>query len=133
MIMLKTNNKKALENITKEIINEFSPDELYTLIDEFNCYNYENYSPVNSITDFIANYCCANSWTYYSVQRQILQEALEETDEEASKYGDEKVSNLFYYLFDKCILKYTGYQIKQCYIKGKTSSLRTYPQLVKIN
>lgn len=130
--MLKTNSKKALENITKEIINEFEPDELYKLIDEYNNYNYENYSPVNSITDFIANYRCCNSWTWYSVQRQILQKALEETDEEAYKYSDEKVTNLFYYLFDKCILKYTGYQIKHYYIKGKTSTLRTYPQLVRV-
>ena len=131
--MLKTNSKKALENITKEITNEFEPNELYKIIEDFNNYNYENSSPVNSITDFIANYSCCNSWTYYSVQREILQKALEETDEEASKYSDEEVSNLFYYLFDKCILKYTGYQIKYCYIKGNPSSLRTYPKLVKIN
>lgn len=131
--MLKTNSKKALENITKEITNEFEPDELYEIINEYNSYNYENASPVYSVTDFIANYNCCNSWTWYSVQREILQKALEETDEEASKYSDEEVSNLFYYLFDKCILKYTGYQIKHCYIKGTPSSLRTYPQLVKIN
>ena len=131
--MLKTNSKKALDNITKEINNEFNIDDLYKIIDEYNNYNYENYSPVNSITDFIANYYCGNSWTWYSVQREILQKALEETDEEASKYSDEEVSNLFYYLFDKCILKYTGYQIKHCYIKGKPSCLRTYPKLVKNN
>lgn len=131
--MLKTNSKKALENITKEIINEFEPDELYKIIDEYNNYNYENYSFVYSITDFIANYSCCNSWTWYSVQRQILQKVLEETDEEASKYSDEEVSNLFYNLFDKCILKYTGYKIKYCYIKGNPSYFRTYTQLVKIN
>lgn len=129
--MLKTNSKKAQENIRKEIINTYTADELENFINNYNSYNKDNYNPVNSITDFIANYEGEN-WSYYQIMREILKECLEETIEEAEKYNNERVAQTFYYLFDKEILRLRGYKIQHCYIKGNSSTLRTYPQLVRV-
>ena len=126
--MLKTNSKKAQENIRKEIMNTYTPDELENFINNYNSYNKENFRPVNSITDFIANYEGEN-WSYYQTMREILKECLEETIEEAEKYNNERVAQTFYYLFDKEILRLRDCEIKHFYIKSKP--LRTYPQIIR--
>ena len=60
-----------------------------------------------SIGEFLVNY--ANVFTpYYEEQRGLLKEWLQETDEEASKYSNDQVSNTFIHLIDREIEKALG-------------------------
>ena len=81
--MLKTNNKQVRASIKAHILETYEND-----IDNLK----HDYNSQGSFNELVQAGCFL---CYYSDVRKFLQEILEETDEEANKYDDEKVWNLY--------------------------------------
>ena len=105
--MLKTNSKKVTERIYNDFIDElmeqtetlFTSSALYTLRDwiENATRGQHNKTYQDDFNYFVA--CGGFGYIYTDDQRKYLQEVLEETDEEANRYDDEKVRNTYALLF----------------------------------
>lgn len=105
--MLSTNNKKVLNAFRDLVIDSISKEEIVDLIKYFNDYYFnESNNYLVPLAQFIIEQhggwgklsCC-----YYEM-RNFLKVALEETDEEANKYDDYDVANLYYHLVNKAIV-----------------------------
>jgi len=80
--MLKTNNKSVRDAVKNHIIEHF---------DDFDNFKHDVKS-AGSISELVK---AGALLCYYSDVREFLQTILKETDEEAAKYSDEKVWQLY--------------------------------------
>lgn len=105
--MLKTNSKKVKEFFKNYVKEGLDIDELNSCIDAFNDLAMSDYGfSYTSLTDFmINNYGGVGVLTcWYSEMREILKKALEETDQEANKYDNDQVANLYCVLCDRALI-----------------------------
>lgn len=121
--MLKTNSKKARENIKNYILKnvDFSDCTLEKMPETdaekltalFTIANSEaRYSKKESDFEVLKNWICGIpsilsvcDFIYYAGAKKVLAELLEETPEEADRYSDDKSFNMLVYLISKEIIK----------------------------
>ena len=105
--MLKTNSKavemKVVEYL-KDVV-EFNSG-LENIVESFNDYNQFDYEGYNNIIDFMVCMGTFGITVWYSEQRELLQQWLEQTKEQASKYNNEQVYSLFINLLERVFLKH---------------------------
>ncbi len=116
--MLKTNSKKAIENLKKWTVDHFNADDYGDFDGDENnfsdCAKYiyrvflrekyegaEHYHRNTSMQDIFADWCAGlpsilNTADYYYTRRavDVLGEILEETDEEKARYSQTQAENL---------------------------------------
>jgi hypothetical protein len=115
--MLKTNTRKARENVRRYIVERFPVDEYETgeSFEEIAAYILGDFSRVQKgrrgnrqdlFEDYAQGLPCGGVFDYflgYDTARDDLAEILEETAEEAAKYNGEKSANVLTYLiFSEC-------------------------------
>jgi hypothetical protein len=112
--MLKTNNKtvemKVLNYLKEEIAtidgdNETLETGLQYMIEYFNENNQYDYVGCNNIITFTRNMGTAFPM-YFEDMRDLLKEWLEETEEEANRYDNDKVAATFDNLLERVLFKY---------------------------
>lgn len=105
--MIRTNSKEARNAFNDYLKNEMIASERtpQNLVEDFNGYCED--SEYMTLAEFMTNIDCSLS-PYYDDQRKALKECLQETEEEASKYNDEKVHNMFIYCIDRALKEVYG-------------------------
>ena len=91
--MLKMNTKKALENAQKHFIGDYYEGRVHDFL--------RDGEAVGGVTDYQKGYNMAKGGCfacYYWNQRDALKEILEETEEEANRYSDDKVFETYCHL-----------------------------------
>lgn len=94
--MLKTNSKIVRQAIRQHILDTIEINELVTDVDNLLTYvPRQNHVPASA--DGMGQHMVDSGCflCYYDSAREFLKEALQETDEEANKYSDEKVWQLY--------------------------------------
>lgn len=137
--MLRTNNKKVelkiLEYLKEEIATIDSDTEkleigLNYMLDYFNDNNKYDHIGCNNIITFTREQGTAFPM-YYEDMRNLLKEWLEETEEEAKKFDNEKVATTFDNLLERVLFKY--FKLRKSFkydFRGKPSS-HSYLVVVK--
>ena len=114
--MLKTNNKKVkvyFDNFLSDILEACFDGQIELMQEQYvascsdsrgrlysvYCDKFQNYQ--EAFFEITLNY----GDVYYQDMRNTLQEALEETDEEANKYSDDRVAYLYNYLLFNAYLR----------------------------
>lgn len=100
--MLKTNSKIVRQAVRQHILDTHQIDDLVTNVDNLLTY-IPNQSRVPATADGIGQFMVDSGYflCYYTSAREFLKEALQETDEEANKYSDEKVWQLYRHLIGR--------------------------------
>lgn len=102
--MLRSNSKAVELKVVKYLEEEVEDIEI--LIKDFNSHNQFDYKGHNNIIDFAVSMGTYGFTVWYSEQRALLKEWLEETEEEANKYDDDQVYNTYCNLIERVFLKH---------------------------
>lgn len=100
--MLKTNSKIVRQAVRQHILDTIEINELVTDVDNLLTYvPKQNHVP--AAASGMGQYMVDSGYflCYYSSAREFLKETLQETDEEANKYSDEKVWQLYRHLIGR--------------------------------
>lgn len=103
---LKLNSKIVKERVSKYVEEEI--ENIDSLVEDFNHYNKFSYDGYSNLIDFVVSMGTYGFSIWYSEQRQLLKEWLNETEEEASKYNNDVVYNTYCYIVEKVILNKYG-------------------------
>lgn len=116
--MLRTTNHKVKTALVGHVMANFLPinygsdpettDALGNLREQIDAMRYNNRSIYQTALDYVEG---GPLLVYYGDQRDFLQMILEQTDEEARKYSDDKVFKLYCHLIARTMA--------QLYAKGK--------------
>ena len=100
--MLKTNSKIVRQAVRQHILDTIEINDLVTDVDNLLTY-VPKQNRVPASVDGMGQYMVDSGYflCYYSSAREFLKEALQETDEEANKYSDEKVWQLYRHLIGR--------------------------------
>lgn len=108
--MLRTTNKTVKTALTAHVLANFLPvnygsdpettDALGNLRGQIDAMRYGNRSIYQTALDYVEG---GSMLVYYDDQREFLQMILEQTDEESSKYSDDKVFRLYCHLIARTI------------------------------
>lgn len=112
--MLRTNSKKAIENIRAYIRDSITAEDAQSRIEEFNenAYHHRNYNDEPTLGEWLVDSCCEFE-VYFDDQREAIRKWLEETPEQAAQYSDDAVHALYCSLLAREFVKVFGY-VKQC-------------------
>lgn len=97
--MLKTNNNQVKEYFNNYVKSNFDGFQVKEMTIEYNNYMQYEYKHIG-FSEFLTNYC-GHLPLFYSEEREILKCALQETEEQANKYSNDKVQALFFMLCDR--------------------------------
>lgn len=106
--MLKLNNKTATAHADRYITDRISAADALNLVENFNAWQ-ECETKFLTFGEFMVDYDCALA-IYYDEQRAALAEILEETPEEANRYPDNKVHDVYCAVMEKAFIRSFGYR-----------------------
>lgn len=109
MAKLRSNSKTVEERIVKYLEEEV--ENIDGLIKDFNDYNQWDYKGHNNIIDFVVSMGTYGFTVWYSEQRALLKEWLNETEEEANQYTNDQVYNTYCIIVERVLLKH--YKLKK--------------------
>ena len=104
MAKLRSNSKTVEERIVKYLEEEV--ENIDGLIKDFNDYNQWDYKGHNNIIDFVVSMGTYGFTVWYSEQRALLKEWLNETEEEANQYTNDQVYNTYCIIVERVLLKH---------------------------
>ena len=114
--MLRTTNKQVKLSLTNHILENFVYDDqapLDNLVHQLDSLRYGNKSIYQAAIDYVEG---GSLLVYYDSQRKFLQELLEETDQEANRYPDDKVFKLYCHLVARTMNQLYDARIKELHI-----------------
>lgn len=107
--MLRTTNKLVIEKLREHILENFQPENygndqpaLQNLRDQIHAMAYGGRSIYQIGLDYVEG---GSLLVYYTSQREFLRRLLDETQEEADRYSDDKVFKLYCHLVAREIAK----------------------------
>lgn len=115
--MLRTTNKIVRERLTAHVLDNFWPDNygsgtvgLQNLKDQLDHMNYNNRPIYQVALDYVegGSYLC-----YYHDVRDFLRELLDETEEEADRYSDDKAWKLYCHLIARTMANLYQDRVKE--------------------
>lgn len=109
MAKLRSNSKTVEERVVKYLEEEV--ENIDGLIKDFNDYNQWDYKGHNNIIDFVVSMGTYGFTVWYSDQRALLKEWLNETEEEANQYTNDQVYNTYCIIVERVLLKH--YKLKK--------------------
>ena len=109
MAKLRSNSKTVELKVVKYLEEEV--EDIENLIYDFNSYNQFDYKGHNNIIDFVVSMGTYGFTVWYSDQRALLKEWLNETEEEANQYTNEQVYNTYCIIVERVLLKH--YKLKK--------------------
>lgn len=109
MAKLRSNSKTVEERVVKYLEEEV--ENIDGLIKDFNDYNQWDYKGHNNIIDFVVSMGTYGFTVWYSDQRALLKEWLNETEEEANQYTNDQIYNTYCIIVERVLLKH--YKLKK--------------------
>ncbi|MBR6551795.1 MAG: hypothetical protein IKT89_03035 [Clostridia bacterium] len=106
MAKLRMNSKAVKEAVKKYIESEV--ENIGSLVDDFNNHNKWDYKGYHNIVDFIVSMGTYGFTVWYSEQRALLKEWLNETEAEAKVYTDEQVYKSYIHIVETVMLSMYG-------------------------
>ena len=123
------NSKAVKEAVKKYIENEV--EDIDSLVSDFNGYNQWDYKGYNNIVDFIVSMGTYGFTVWYSEQRALLKEWLNETDAEANSYTNEQVYKSYIHIVETVMLSMYGLRKATKYNFRDVPNSRAYIVLEK--
>ncbi len=109
MAKLRSDSKTVEERVVKYLEEEV--ENIDGLIKDFNDYNQWDYKGHNNIIDFVVSMGTYGFTVWYSDQRALLKEWLNETEEEANQYTNDQLYNTYCIIVERVLLKH--YKLKK--------------------
>ena len=100
--MLRTTTKKVTTQLQDHVLDNFTPDNygagtvtLQNLVEQLDAMRYGNHSVYHTALEYVEG---GSLLVYYNDVRKFLKDLLEETEEEASQYTNDKSWHLYCHL-----------------------------------
>lgn len=129
MAKLRMNCKTVKERVAKYVESEI--EDINELINDFNKYNKFDYQGHNNLVDFVVSMGTYGFTVWYSEQRRLIKEWLNETEEEANKYNDDQVYKTYCYIVENVILNKYGLQKELKYDFRNKPNSKSYMTIQK--
>lgn len=115
--MLRTTNKIVKQKLTAHVLDNFWPANygggtvgLQNLKDQIDAMRYGGRSIYQTALDYVEG---GSYLVYYGDCRQFLKELLQETDEEANRYDDDRVWRLYCHLVARTMANLYADRVKE--------------------
>lgn len=122
--MLKANDKKVRQYFRSIVIQSIEIEDMEYFVKDYNDLAKTDYNfNLKNLADYLVNYQAGVGviTTWYSEMRKDLKMALEETDNEANRYDDEQVANLYNKFIERAILEF--FELKPISIENRNGKV----------